>query len=104
MDNFDIQSKIARLRREEALKVKDIKEIAFGEYSVQVPSFNLCKLWKGFTPRTISNGAIAFHSLVTLTLFILQLATVIDHSRSLPLVYAEKSPNHQTGAIEECLL
>lgn len=46
MENFDIESKIARLRREDALKVKDIKEMAFGEYSVQVPSFNLCKFWK----------------------------------------------------------
>ena len=41
--NFDIQSYNARLRREEALKVKDMKEVAFGKYSVQVPSFNLCK-------------------------------------------------------------
>ena len=44
MKNFDIQSNLARLRREEALKMKDIKQMAFGNYSVQVPSFNLCKL------------------------------------------------------------
>lgn len=41
MRNFDMQSNSARLRREEALKVKDMKEVAFGKYSVQVPSFNL---------------------------------------------------------------
>jgi len=41
--DFDIQSTHARLRREEALKVKDIKEVAFGTYSVQVPSFNLSR-------------------------------------------------------------
>jgi hypothetical protein len=41
--NFDIQSNRARIRREEALKVKDMKEVAFGKFSVQVPSFNLCK-------------------------------------------------------------
>jgi hypothetical protein len=43
MKNFDIQSNLARLRREEALKMKDMKKLAFGSYSVQVPSFNLCK-------------------------------------------------------------
>ena len=43
MRNFDMQSNSARIRREEALKVKDMKEVAFGKYSVQVPSFNLCK-------------------------------------------------------------
>ena len=43
MENFDLQSNGARVSREEALKVKDMKEIAFGKYSVQVPSFNLCK-------------------------------------------------------------
>ena len=39
--NFDIQSKMARLRREAAVKEKDIKTIAFGDYSVQVPSYNI---------------------------------------------------------------
>ena len=39
--NFDFDG--ARLRRETALKMKDMKEIAFGTFSVQVPSFNLCK-------------------------------------------------------------
>ena len=43
IENFDIQSNGARLRREKALKVKDMKEVAFGKFSVQVPSFNLCK-------------------------------------------------------------
>ena len=43
MKNFDIQSNSARLNREQALKVKDVKEVAFGKYSVQVPSFNVCK-------------------------------------------------------------
>jgi hypothetical protein len=40
---FHIQSNIARRRREEALKIKDMKELAFGKYSVQVPSFNLSR-------------------------------------------------------------
>jgi len=43
MRNFDIQSNHARLSREEGLKVKDIKQVAFGTYSVQVPSFNLSR-------------------------------------------------------------
>lgn len=33
----------ARLRREEAAKMKDIREIAFGQYSVQVPSYNVSR-------------------------------------------------------------
>lgn len=32
---------VARLRREDALKQKDVKAIAFGEYSTNVPSFNI---------------------------------------------------------------
>ena len=47
--NFNIQSIRARLSREEALKVKDIKEVAFGRYSVQVPSFNLCRFTHCYT-------------------------------------------------------
>lgn len=43
VQNFDVQSNVLRLRREEALKAKDIKSIAFGQYSTQVPSFNLGK-------------------------------------------------------------
>eukprot|EP00934_Nitzschia_sp_Nitz4_P008726 Nitzschia sp. Nitz4//scaffold61_size107673//28299//31553//NITZ4_004228-RA/size107673-snap-gene-0.43-mRNA-1//1//CDS//3329555689//8716//frame0 len=43
VQNFNIQSKLARLRREEALKAKDLKTITFGKYSVQVPSFNLAR-------------------------------------------------------------
>jgi hypothetical protein len=43
MKNFDVQSNTARLRREEAMKVKDIKALAFGKLSIQVPSFNLGK-------------------------------------------------------------
>jgi hypothetical protein len=41
VNNFNVQSKMARLRREEAVKQKDIKTIAFGKYSVQVPSYNI---------------------------------------------------------------
>ena len=40
--SFHLKSHIARRQREEALKIKDMKEMAFGPYSVQVPSFNLC--------------------------------------------------------------
>lgn len=54
METFDIQSNRARLSREEALKVKDIKEIAFGKYSVQVPCFNLCKFLQHYIKNTYS--------------------------------------------------
>jgi hypothetical protein len=50
MKNFDVQSNLARLRREEAMKVKDIKVIAFGRYSIQVPSFDLGKASE-FSPK-----------------------------------------------------
>lgn len=40
---FKVQSNILRLRREEALKAKDIKSLVFGEFSTQVPSFNIGK-------------------------------------------------------------
>mmetsp|Transcript_3353 Transcript_3353/g.7935 ORF Transcript_3353/g.7935 Transcript_3353/m.7935 type:complete len:1186 (-) Transcript_3353:1130-4687(-) len=43
MKGFDIQKMLARERRERALKIKDIKEAAFGKYSVQIPSFNLAR-------------------------------------------------------------
>ena len=43
MKGFDVQKVLARERRERALKIKDIKEAAFGKYSVQVPSFNLTR-------------------------------------------------------------
>lgn len=48
MKNFDVQSKMARLRREEAVKVKDIKELAFGKLSIQVPSFNLGEAYRAW--------------------------------------------------------
>ena len=41
VQKFDVQSKVLRLRREEALKTKDFKSIAFGEYSTLIPSFNV---------------------------------------------------------------
>ena len=41
--NFDVKNKVARLRQEEAAKLKDLKAMAFGKYSIQVPSFNLGK-------------------------------------------------------------
>jgi hypothetical protein len=40
---FDVKRKAARLRQEEAAKLKDLKAMAFGKYSIQVPSFNLGK-------------------------------------------------------------
>ena len=40
-ENFNVQSRIARLRREEAVKQQAMKEIAFGKYSVQIPKYNL---------------------------------------------------------------
>ena len=42
-ENFDVQSKLARIRREEAVKQQDMKAIAFGQYSVRIPSFNIGK-------------------------------------------------------------
>ena len=41
MEDFQAQSTAARIRREEALKLKDIKSLAFGRYSILVPSYNL---------------------------------------------------------------
>ena len=41
MENFQTQFQLARMRREEVVKIKDIKSLAFGKYSIQVPSFNL---------------------------------------------------------------
>ena len=41
VEKFQEQFKLARMRREEAVKLKDIKSLAFGKYSIQVPSFNL---------------------------------------------------------------
>lgn len=41
--NADRLFQEARLRREEAVKIQDIKVLAFGEYSVQVPSFNVAR-------------------------------------------------------------
>jgi hypothetical protein len=41
--NSDRLFQQARLRREEAVKVQDIKVLAFGKYSVQVPSFNVAR-------------------------------------------------------------
>mmetsp|Transcript_27095 Transcript_27095/g.30920 ORF Transcript_27095/g.30920 Transcript_27095/m.30920 type:complete len:1030 (-) Transcript_27095:480-3569(-) len=43
MENFDVKSHLARLRREEAIKLKDIKAIAFGKFSTLVPSLNLAR-------------------------------------------------------------
>mmetsp|Transcript_25709 Transcript_25709/g.28797 ORF Transcript_25709/g.28797 Transcript_25709/m.28797 type:complete len:1027 (-) Transcript_25709:81-3161(-) len=54
IETFDIQSNRARLNREEALKVKDIKEIAFGKYSVQVPCFNLSRHYDRPLPESSS--------------------------------------------------
>ncbi len=49
MKNFDIQSNRARLKREQDLKIKDMKQLAFGKYSVEVPSYNLCKSYTSFS-------------------------------------------------------
>jgi hypothetical protein len=43
MENFRKQSRVARTRREEALKLKDLKELQFGEYVTLVPAFNLAR-------------------------------------------------------------
>jgi len=56
MQNFNVQSNLLRLRREEALKTKDIKAVAFGQYSTQVPSFNIgkwlvCRAWLVFQSK-----------------------------------------------------
>ncbi len=64
MKNFDIQSYNARLKREEALKVKDLKEVAFGSYSVQVPSFNLCKFFEHSLVNYFRNGSLICFSIV----------------------------------------
>ncbi|KAG7365165.1 C2 domain containing protein [Nitzschia inconspicua] len=51
---FHIERNIARRRREEALKIKDMKEAAFGQYSVQVPSFNLSRHFDRPLPQSSS--------------------------------------------------
>jgi len=38
---FRKQSRLARMRREEAIKLKDLKCLAFGEYVTLIPAFNL---------------------------------------------------------------
>jgi hypothetical protein len=43
LEKFQEQSKEARLRREEALKLKAVKEIRFGKYITNVPAFNLAR-------------------------------------------------------------
>ena len=58
--NFDIQSNRARLRREEALKVKDMKEVAFGKFSVQVPSFNLCKCSRNSRSKFLLTSSLTY--------------------------------------------
>ena len=43
LEKFRQESKLARLRREEALKLKAVKEIRFGKFITQVPAFNLAR-------------------------------------------------------------
>jgi len=43
MEAFDQKKKVARLRREQALKVKAIKCLRFGKYITQVPAYNLAR-------------------------------------------------------------
>lgn len=54
MKNIDLLFQQARLRREDAVKKQDIKVLAFGKFSVQVPSYNLVSL-------TCTNVFIALH-------------------------------------------
>jgi RNA binding exosome subunit len=43
MEAFDQKKRAARLRREQALKVKAVKCLRFGDYITQVPAFNLAR-------------------------------------------------------------
>lgn len=43
MDNFKKQSRTARLRHQEAVKLKDIKSLSFGKFITFVPSHNLSR-------------------------------------------------------------
>lgn len=43
LEKFREQSKQARLRREEAVKLKAVKEIRFGKFITKVPAFNLVR-------------------------------------------------------------
>jgi len=43
IEEFHEQSKFARARREEALKLKDLKKMFFGKYITLVPAFNLAR-------------------------------------------------------------
>jgi hypothetical protein len=49
---FKEQSFLARLRREEAVKLKAIKEIRFGLFSTEVPAFNLCRHYDRPLPQS----------------------------------------------------
>jgi hypothetical protein len=43
MENFRKESRTARLRHQEALKLKDAKSLAYGKYITLVPSYNLSR-------------------------------------------------------------
>jgi hypothetical protein len=49
---FKEQSFLARLRREEAVKLKAVKEIRFGQFSTEVPAFNLCRHYDRPLPQS----------------------------------------------------
>lgn len=56
---FHEQSFLARLRREEAVKLKAVKEIRFGRFSTEVPAFNLCRHFDRPLPQS---SARIFHT------------------------------------------
>ena len=55
MQNFDVKSNVARVSQEEAMKLKVIREMAFGKFSLQVPSFNLGKYTQLLQPYELSS-------------------------------------------------
>jgi len=81
VDKFDL----ARARREDALKQKDMKAIAFGKYSTQVPSFNIGTYPEYSVPSVEMVPLQGSYKYRSLTRFLLSRPTLARHfDRPLP--------------------
>lgn len=66
LEKFREQSKQARLRREEAVKLKAVKEIRFGKYITEVPAFNLARHHDRPLPQSSARIFSREHAMVVL--------------------------------------
>lgn len=57
VQNFKKESRFARIRRQEALKLRDMKSLAFGKYITLVPSHNLSR----HVDRPLSSSSARLH-------------------------------------------